>query len=1183
MSRETISPLIQDQFPEFFKEDQSLFPKFMEKYYEYLETIQIHFVDLQLNEYQPLLEDGSGILLEEGSQVADDTNNSIILESFRDVENDGFTIGEIVTGSVTNATGKILGVQKKGDDISGHSDNTVLHHLYVKPLTGKFNLDETITGSFYRTTAKIKHFDDKGVLNFSRQVEEMSDVFSTDSDYVELFRKEYLENINADAKADLKRLVTIGNEVFRTRGSEKSYNWLWKTLYNDENLEFEYPKDSLFKISSANWKEEAYLIVNNAGSINVGSFSGRTITGEVSGATGTVQSQTGFQRTPYELTKLFVTDIEGTFQINEKIIGSTVEGVTPSGLLMGVLDKITIDDGGTGYQKGDPLIISGGGGFDIQASVNTVTSGAINDIIIADGGDGYLGNEVINYFIPSGGDGAASETRTFQQSGVAKVFGGTSIVNNFTSVTIDAANYGGTLDGHNANTHFHSNALTTFDMTVGSTANYAVGHTVKDSLGQISGTVISIPDATSIIYAIEDETKPNFYPGDNGSSISAFKADGSAVSSTTTTVSAVTTVSDSQFFGALPLTTETPYGTIKTIEILTVGADYDQKPELTVERDSIVAFENNDEILGERSRFLNFDSNIEGLFQYGAEIQGADSGASATILDPYLENTSNTIFSTLRFRPTATLLTLDSTDGSSDAGDNILLEDGFHNGDGPQHSNAHSSYNSSTSIAGQYRLEDLDFFPNETIDATIGSANALSSSSNTVAIDNSFRGKNAVIQTGNLATGSISSLSIENFGVAYSSLPTITANTSGDQNAKFTASIGTLAQQPGGYTNESSLLSGKDKIQDSYYYQDFSYVLKTNTPINQFRDPVKTFVHPAGWALFGEIAVQSTLTTPFQSFTNTEDNSRLIIELAAQNVNFLSASSDVFEMTLRFIESSAAIEVNSTYNAEYIYKFKDPGTGVSVSLNTSDKEYHKEVEMITGELVANPITSDNHIESSLTVGMTLDESNVTGERILYPFIGQTSFANARLNTDTGDYLIRTTPSIQDWIDSFQVPDTNISNLGAYMSLVIGDLAAIEPKVANNSEIYLADINIALEDDNLLINSTDGSADDGDEILLEDGYDPTDSNYTASASLNGAIIAEAGRVLQEDELAPSDAGYQLDFSDNGKLVIHQSEDHKYMVTSVNSTAFTVQTQNNGEFLNTNLNEWNVEHKFADNIA
>ena len=61
-------------------------------------------------------------------------------------------------------------------------------------------------------------------------------------------RKEYLENINVDAKADLKRLVTVANEVFRTRGSEKSYNWLWKTLYDDENLEYIYPKDSLFKV-----------------------------------------------------------------------------------------------------------------------------------------------------------------------------------------------------------------------------------------------------------------------------------------------------------------------------------------------------------------------------------------------------------------------------------------------------------------------------------------------------------------------------------------------------------------------------------------------------------------------------------------------------------------------------------------------------------------------------------------------------------------------------------------------------------------------------------------------------------------------------------------------------------------------------------------------------------------------
>ena len=54
MIRENISPLIQEQFPEFFKEDQSTFPLFLEKYYEYLESLQIHFVDFQLNEFKPL-------------------------------------------------------------------------------------------------------------------------------------------------------------------------------------------------------------------------------------------------------------------------------------------------------------------------------------------------------------------------------------------------------------------------------------------------------------------------------------------------------------------------------------------------------------------------------------------------------------------------------------------------------------------------------------------------------------------------------------------------------------------------------------------------------------------------------------------------------------------------------------------------------------------------------------------------------------------------------------------------------------------------------------------------------------------------------------------------------------------------------------------------------------------------
>ena len=45
-----------------------------------------------------------------------------------------------------------------------------------------------------------------------------------------------------------------------------------------------------------------------------------------------------------------------------------------------------------------------------------------------------------------------------------------------------------------------------------------------------------------------------------------------------------------------------------------------------------------------------------------------------------------------------------------------------------------------------------------------------------------------------------------------------------------------------------------------YYYQDFSYVVKTNTDVATYRNKILELVHPAGMALFGEILVTSALS-----------------------------------------------------------------------------------------------------------------------------------------------------------------------------------------------------------------------------------------------------------------------------------------------------------------------------------
>lgn len=60
------------------------------------------------------------------------------------------------------------------------------------------------------------------------------------------------------------------------------------------------------------------------------------------------------------------------------------------------------------------------------------------------------------------------------------------------------------------------------------------------------------------------------------------------------------------------------------------------------------------------------------------------------------------------------------------------------------------------------------------------------------------------------------------------------------------------------YLNNDGFLSDRKYIQDSYYYQDFSYVIKTGKTIEAWRDVVKKLLHPSGFAFFGQINIVST-------------------------------------------------------------------------------------------------------------------------------------------------------------------------------------------------------------------------------------------------------------------------------------------------------------------------------------
>lgn len=77
------------------------------------------------------------------------------------------------------------------------------------------------------------------------------------------------------------------------------------------------------------------------------------------------------------------------------------------------------------------------------------------------------------------------------------------------------------------------------------------------------------------------------------------------------------------------------------------------------------------------------------------------------------------------------------------------------------------------------------------------------------------------------------------------------------QPALLSVNLGPLAKYPGYYSSNNGFLSDAMFVQDSRYYQSFSYVLQIDERLSTYKTAVRTMVHPAGTALFGEFQIQN--------------------------------------------------------------------------------------------------------------------------------------------------------------------------------------------------------------------------------------------------------------------------------------------------------------------------------------
>ena len=118
------------------------------------------------------------------------------------------------------------------------------------------------------------------------------------------------------------------------------------------------------------------------------------------------------------------------------------------------------------------------------------------------------------------------------------------------------------------------------------------------------------------------------------------------------------------------------------------------------------------------------------------------------------------------------------------------------------------------------------------------------------------------------ASGTIRKIIIDNFGVNYKTAPTLSVQTELGSGFAGSVTVSGMAEYQGYYANNDGRLSTNKVIQDSHYYQNFSYVILSEVTIDRYRDVLKRLLNPAGLAFFGKVQIKRCAVADLQNSTS---------------------------------------------------------------------------------------------------------------------------------------------------------------------------------------------------------------------------------------------------------------------------------------------------------------------------
>ncbi|SVA12431.1 uncharacterized protein METZ01_LOCUS65285 [marine metagenome] len=739
-----------------------------------------------------------------------------------------FVNGETIVGQTSRATAIV-----RVEDINANS------RLFISS-QNDFVIGEQIIGSTSNASGVISDYTANPVQNI-QQLMEYADVDDTIDSFFDQFKEAFLRTIPRDLTSGVNERNLLKNikDLYRAKGTRKGHELFFRILLN-EDITLSYPKTDMIRPSDGQWSEDQILRITK-GDDTILMEDTTDSTGDIfilNEDGGQVMTQDSVEGTS-DLLKL----------VGQEITQRAIEDISilPGGVYydkgFSIINEATaLVDSVKGFKFGGQdvyeLVLSNGSldGTFATGHTITATSNANPDLTIS----GKLVSIVTSYNIP--------DSSSSQYFAVTDTLGFSATNGNDAGARIESLTSG---DVRSIIVDSEGSGYSIGDPISVNNAN-TNGSALTAQISVVNGGIA--PEAGDLIGEWGIELETNTGPGDvlledSTGSVSNYVEQQEAYNMNAVDhiiLEDYTIFSDSITGDKIVQDAGTGNGEITDVVITSIGEGYTKTPILTVSGTLTI-------------------SSATGLFTIGETITGSNSTATGSVMSRTL---TKVVYKPLTGVFNASDVITGGTSAYTASVDSVAIGTGatiYAKGTGVGEIrdvtilDAGVHYTDTVVVTGFTNFLCTNFtgvfVAGETVTGQTSGATGVFES---VDADRNILKLSNV--TGTFTAGhEKSGETVEGF---YSSA---TAVIDSYKSTSLKANHGTLGETSGRFLNEDGFLDERTKrIQDSYYYQDYSYVVKSSNSINTWRDQLLASVHPAGWAVFGQVDI----STVVQSIAN---------------------------------------------------------------------------------------------------------------------------------------------------------------------------------------------------------------------------------------------------------------------------------------------------------------------------